>query len=730
MIGLLASTLGGCNFLKGVFLGPSITTKKVPNAVVGLTYDAKIEVSGATFSSVWISAGTLPPGLTFGDDRHIRGTPTGGGSYEFEVFASDTSDQYPKTDSRRFTILVLDITTTNLSDATANRPYGPVKLTTIGAVGTLGWAVTSGMLPDGIVLDAMGELVGSATDGGTFDFVVSATDHDSPPRVKDQQFTLAVQNPAPSISALNPSSELFGGSSFTLEVSGIDFVKSSQVLWEASGRPTIFVDSSRLNAAIPATDISAAGMASISVSNPAPGGGVSNLLPFTISASGASALVRVSVDSAGMQANGPSERPTLSADGRYVTFESSATNLVISDQNDVSDIFVHDTCRNARSECHPSTTRVSLADDNSEANGPSHRPSISTYGRYVAFVSTASNLVAGDSNSVQDIFVRDTCIGVTDACKPTTRRVSAGESSSKSNGASDFPSISATGRYIVFSSEASNLVSGDTNQGEDIFIRDSCIGAVQPCSPSTIRVSVDELEKEFQGPSTITGFSLDARFVTFEVAGAGATPYLRDTCLPAVQRCVPTTKSMSTVSGEISNGERPSISTNGRFVTLVSDGPRLSTTDHMRAGEISVRDTCYGIETACSPSVVTVPPRALQSDVPNDAILDAIVSTSGRYVAFTSRASNLVPEDSNQSADIFVTDTCFGAASCVPVTWRVSRGKDGRESECDSADLAFSPSGDVVAFATASANLASDDTNGVADVFVYFNDRQRPRKEK
>src|SRR5215468_3193642 len=151
MIGLLASTLGGCNFLKGVFLGPSITTKKVPNAVVGLTYDAKIEVSGATFSSVWISAGTLPPGLTFGDDRHIRGTPTGGGSYEFEVFASDTSDQYPKTDSRRFTILVLDITTTNLSDATANRPYGPVKLTTIGAVGTLGWAVTSGMLPDGIV---------------------------------------------------------------------------------------------------------------------------------------------------------------------------------------------------------------------------------------------------------------------------------------------------------------------------------------------------------------------------------------------------------------------------------------------------------------------------------------------------------------------------------------------------------------------------------------------------
>src|SRR5262249_2447360 len=121
---LLAAQLTGCNLVKSLFLGPSITTKDVPNAVVGVAYDKEIEISGAYLSHVWISAGTLPPGLEF-EHRHVRGTPTAGGSYTFEVFASDTSDEYPKTDSRRYTILVLDITTTTLADATANLPYGP-----------------------------------------------------------------------------------------------------------------------------------------------------------------------------------------------------------------------------------------------------------------------------------------------------------------------------------------------------------------------------------------------------------------------------------------------------------------------------------------------------------------------------------------------------------------------------------------------------------------------------
>src|SRR5712664_1222384 len=105
----LIASLAGCNFVKSVFLGPTITTKKVPNAVVGKPYDAKIEVSGGIFADIWISAGALPPGLKF-DGGRISGVPLNGGNYGFQVSATDNSGDYPLSDDKRFTILVLDIT--------------------------------------------------------------------------------------------------------------------------------------------------------------------------------------------------------------------------------------------------------------------------------------------------------------------------------------------------------------------------------------------------------------------------------------------------------------------------------------------------------------------------------------------------------------------------------------------------------------------------------------------
>jgi len=205
---------------------------------------------------------------------------------------------------------------------------------------------------------------------------------------------------------------------------------------------------------------------------------------------------KISVSSNGTQANGESHWSTISADGRYVVFESEASNLVAGDTNGVKDIFVRDRLMGT-------TERISISSTENQGNFASEgRPSISADGRYVVFHSSASNLVAGDTNQVKDIFIRDRVAG-------TTERVSLSSSGSQTNAASDDPFISADGRYISFESSASNLVSGDTNGVEDIFVRDRVSG-------ETIKVS--NAADGTQGNSKsdwLSSLSADGSYVSF-----------------------------------------------------------------------------------------------------------------------------------------------------------------------------------------------------------------------
>ncbi|MDT7943806.1 MAG: hypothetical protein RQ985_04565, partial [Dehalococcoidia bacterium] len=158
----------------------------------------------------------------------------------------------------------------------------------------------------------------------------------------------------------------------------------------------------------------------------------------------------------GTEGNGYSWFPSISADGRYVAFESIASNLVPGDTNGVSDVFVHDRLTGQ-------TTRVSVASDGTQGHSASDHPSISADGRYVAFESFASNLVPGDTNGKRDVFVHDRLTG-------QTARVSVASDGTQGNGDSIYPSISADGRYVAFVSGASNLVPGDANGNIDVFI--------------------------------------------------------------------------------------------------------------------------------------------------------------------------------------------------------------------------------------------------------------------
>src|SRR3990170_4575657 len=181
------------------------------------------------------------------------------------------------------------------------------------------------------------------------------------------------------------------------------------------------------------------------------------------------ATERVSVTSAGGQATNYSDEPAISGDGRYVAFRSPATNLVAADTNALSDVFVHDRQTGA-------TERVSVTSAGGQGSGGhSYEPSVSDDGRYVAFRSRATNLVAGDTNGTDDVFVRDRQTGV-------TVRVSVDSSGVQGNGGSYEPSVSGDGRYVAFRSVASNLVPGDDNAVQDIFVHDRQTGATERVS--------------------------------------------------------------------------------------------------------------------------------------------------------------------------------------------------------------------------------------------------------
>src|SRR5438094_720699 len=176
---------------------------------------------------------------------------------------------------------------------------------------------------------------------------------------------------------------------------------------------------------------------------------------------GAQTTVRVSVASDGTEGNDVSLGSALSADGRFVAFDSAATDLVAGDTNGVSDVFVHDRQTGT-------TERVSVASDGAQGNGSSglvtfaFPPALSADGRFVAFVSFATNLVASDTNGATDVFVHDRQTG-------TTERVSVASDGAEGNAASAGPTLSADGRFVAFHSAATNLVPGDTNGATEVF---------------------------------------------------------------------------------------------------------------------------------------------------------------------------------------------------------------------------------------------------------------------
>jgi Tol biopolymer transport system component len=397
---------------------------------------------------------------------------------------------------------------------------------------------------------------------------------------------------------------------------------------------------------------------------------------------------RVSVASNGTQAADNSYNPSISSDGRYVAFMSRDRHLVQDDTNGMPDIFVHDV-RTGQ------TTRVSIASDGTEGNMGSYYSSISFDGRYVAFTSWANNLVDNDSNGVFDVFVHDRTTG-------QTTRASIDSAGNQGDGHCQYPSISSDGRYVAFSSLASNLVDGDTNGAWDVFVHDRQTG-------QTSRVSVASNGTQGNMGSSGGFISPDSRYVAFGSLAANLVESdINGTSDVFVHdRTTGQTTNVSVASdgtqGNSGSGS-PSISSDGRYVAFSSLASNLVDGDTNPAWDVFVHDRQTG-----QTRRVSVASDGTQG---NGKSYQSSISSNGRYVAFTSWASNLVDDDTNWYPDIFVHDRLTGQTTSVSVT------SDGMPGNDYSYYPSISSDGQYVAFESIASNLVANDTNDSYDIFV------------
>jgi Tol biopolymer transport system component len=405
---------------------------------------------------------------------------------------------------------------------------------------------------------------------------------------------------------------------------------------------------------------------------------------------------RVSVSSTGEEGNGYSPPDwfwwsgarKVSADGRYVVFASDASNLVPGDDNGRNDAFLRDRTMGL-------TYCLSVTPTEAVSDKGAWEPVISADGRYVAFESSSTNLVPGDTNGCADVFVRDIELGVTELVSVST----SGEQGSGYN-----PSISADGRYVVFLSSSEEL----TAEGDGgVFLRDRQLNTTELVSFSSWGSPVS-----IWGVSGRPHVSADGRFVCFAGSEDWLIPWDTNYCTDVFvrDRVLWTTYRVSTGSyGEQGNGDswQGVLSDDGRFVAFVSEADNLVPGDTNGYVDVFIKDIESG-ETV----------RASVDPSGNQVYCDSYspsLSGDGRFVAFSSGASELVPGHTPTWRSIFIRDMETGAVEIGSVSTTGEPVGVYRESS-------LSADGRYVAFISGASDVVPDDTNECRDVFLR--DRQ------
>lgn len=398
----------------------------------------------------------------------------------------------------------------------------------------------------------------------------------------------------------------------------------------------------------------------------------------------------------GQPASGQVSRVAMSADGRYIAFSTSSTNLHPDDTDSTSDLYVRD--------LQTGTTRlVSRATGAAgvKGNGTTAEPSISADGRLVAFSSTATNLHPLDLDSTRDIFVRDLQADV-------TALVSRASSGTKGNGVSDDPAISSDGRHVAFESAAANLHPDDLDATSDVFVRDLEADTTALASRAGGAAGV-----KGNGVSDDPAISADGGQVAYDAASTNLHPDDADSALDVYLRDVQadtTTLVSRNSAGSKSNGstEGASISDDGSRIAFHSTGTNLDAADTDSSFDVFVRDLAAGQTRLVSRNSGAA--GAKQSGV----AAPGLISPDGGHVLFWTAATNLDPADTDNNGDLYTR----GLESNVTRLVSRATGATGAKGNGETfVPLAFSRGGRYVAWLSAADNLHPDDTDSFIDVF-------------
>lgn len=346
----------------------------------------------------------------------------------------------------------------------------------------------------------------------------------------------------------------------------------------------------------------------------------------------------ISLNISGKYSNSSSDEPSINSSGTLIGYSSYATDLVADDTNNLKDIFV--------SEVSGQTYRVNVASDGSESNGLSIHPAIASQSRIIAFESSATNLVTNDNNNRSDIFIHELDSAVTERVSISTLGVESDQHSRS-------PAISQDGRYVVFENSSDVLVTGDTNNSQDIFMRDRQTN-------ETVLVSLDDAGIQANGGSSHPDISANGRYVVFQTSAnnlvqddtnAQQDIYRKDMQTGQIERI-----SLDISGAQFSNVDSimPKMSSNGQFVAFITETPLSDPNKNYSKG---VSNQVFNVYVRDLAKQMT---RKLSDTQNGDNLIEPIysmdISDDGSTVLFATESRAFTLQDNNNNSDIYGVD--------------------------------------------------------------------------